>query len=67
MRREVSCGIFGGITTVTEEIVRFSSREAAQTLVRDITISWVEDKDSFDLIRWNFPVKEEDGNESDNQ
>lgn len=52
IRHEASGGIFGGTTTVTEEIACFIHKEGAISLVKEITNKWIAEEKSFDVEKW---------------
>ncbi len=52
IRYETNNGLFGGTTTIEEEVARFASSDIASRLVEDITRAWINNETSFDVNEW---------------
>lgn len=53
IRHVMGCGmVFGGVTTVTEEIARFKHESVAVALLKAIKDSWAANEEAFDVEKW---------------
>ena len=64
IRHESSGGLFGGIGTVEEEIIRFKKEELALELVKEISEKWISGEKLFDVNKW---IEEYDSDDSSRQ